>query len=72
MRKLLIFISCCIVIISCEQNTQGVATNSSSTGADIHLYEYFNYGDTGVQMAGIKMIPVKTPGWLMQKIILDD
>lgn len=22
---------------------------------------YFNYGDTGVQMAGIKMIPVKTP-----------
>ena len=25
------------------------------------LYEYFNYGDTGVQQAGIKMIPVKTP-----------
>ena len=23
--------------------------------------EYFNYGDTGVQAAGIKMIPVKTP-----------
>ncbi len=23
--------------------------------------QYFNYGDTGVQMAGIKMIPVKTP-----------
>lgn len=23
--------------------------------------QYFNYGDTGVQMAGIKMIPIKTP-----------
>jgi proline iminopeptidase len=34
---------------------------TTSPGADIHLNEYFDYGDTGVQMAGIKMIPVKTP-----------
>lgn len=48
-------------LISCNQQTRGLADNSASSGADIHLYEYFNYGDTGVQMAGIKMIPVKTP-----------
>ena len=62
MRKLLLFISLSVIIVSCEQKTGGVASNSGSpTGADIHLYEYFNYGDTGVQMAGIKMIPIKTP-----------
>ncbi len=62
MRKPLLFISVAAIILSCEQKTGGVASNSGSpTGADIHLYEYFNYGDTGVQMAGIKMIPIKTP-----------
>jgi proline iminopeptidase len=61
MRKLLLFIALSAMIISCNQNTQGVAANNSPSGADIHLYEYYNYGDTGVQMAGIKMIPIKTP-----------
>lgn len=62
MRKPLLVISVAAIILSCEQKTGGVASNSGSpTGADIHLYEYFNYGDTGVQMAGIKMIPIKTP-----------
>ena len=60
MRKLVVSISLSIVIISCDQSTSGVATTNTSGGADIHLYEYFNYGDTGVQMAGIKMIPIKT------------
>jgi proline iminopeptidase len=36
-------------------------SNPGPGGADIHLYEYFNYGDTGVQVAGIKMIPINTP-----------
>ena len=61
MRKLLLIAAISAVIISCNQDTRGVAANNSPSGADIHLYEYFNYGDSGVQMAGIKMIPVKTP-----------
>ena len=61
MRNLFFFISVSAIILSCDQKTNGVASSSSPGGADIHLYEYFNYGDTGVQMAGIKMIPVKTP-----------
>jgi len=48
-------------LISCNQQTQGVANNPAPGGADIHLYEYFNYGDTGVQMAGIKMLSIQTP-----------
>ena len=60
MRKLFFFIFLSTIMLSCEQQSNNVAGSSSPTGADIHLYEYFNYGDTGVQMAGIKMIPVKT------------
>jgi proline iminopeptidase len=61
MRKLFFFITLSGIMLSCEQQANNVAGNPSPSGADIHLYEYFNYGDTGVQMAGIKMIPVKTP-----------
>jgi proline iminopeptidase len=61
MKKFLLVIALFAIIVSCNQNTQGVAANNSPGGADIHLYEYFNYGDSGVQVAGIKMIPVKTP-----------
>jgi len=61
MRKLFFFIALSAIIFSCDQKTSYTTNNASPGGADIHLYEYFNYGDTGVQMAGIKMIPVKTP-----------
>ena len=61
MRKLFFFIALSAIIFSCDQRTSNTTDNASPGGADIHLYEYFNYGDTGVQMAGIKMIPVKTP-----------
>ena len=61
MRKLFFLISVSAIILSCDPKTNGIASSSSPGGADIHLYEYFNYGDTGVQMGGIKMIPVKTP-----------
>jgi len=61
MRKLLFFIAFGSVVISCNQQTGGVANEASVSGADIHLYEYFNYGDSGVQMGGIKMIPIQTP-----------
>src|SRR5215510_12805139 len=58
MRKLTLFLLIAALIFSCTQTKQKTA---ASSGADIHLYEYFDYGDTGVQMAGIKMIPIKTP-----------
>ena len=61
MRKLFFFIAVSAFIISCDQPTSNTTNTVSPNGADIHLSEYFNYGDTGVQMAGIKMIPVKTP-----------
>jgi len=60
MRKLFFFISVSAIMLSCEQQSNNVAGRPSPGGGDIHLYEYFNYGDTGVQMGGIKMIPVKT------------
>jgi proline iminopeptidase len=59
MRQLLCFFLVCSLIFSCtEMKKEPIA---ASSGADVHLYEYFNYGDSGVQMAGIKMIPIKTP-----------
>ena len=61
MRKLLFFIVLAAIIFSCDQPANNTTSAASPSGADIHLYEYFNYGDTGVQMAGIKKIPVKTP-----------
>jgi proline iminopeptidase len=35
------------------RNTEG--------GKDVTVADYFNYGDTGVRTAGIKMIPITTP-----------
>jgi proline iminopeptidase len=58
MRQLFICILISTLILSCTEMSNKPV---SSSGADIHLSEYFDYGDTGVQMAGIKMIPVKTP-----------
>jgi len=31
------------------------------TGSNTPVAVYFNYGDTGLQSAGVRMIPVKTP-----------
>src|SRR5688500_3566949 len=56
MKRLLWFLLISF-IISCSQ-VENQAT--APTGADIHLYEYFNYGDTGVQSGGVRMIPIKT------------
>jgi len=57
MKRLLWFLLISF-IISCSQVENQA---SAPTGADIHLYEYYNYGDTGVQSGGVRMIPVKTP-----------
>src|SRR5215203_3314477 len=54
MRILLLF--CCVsVFISCKVKVADTSTDS------VTVREYYNYKDTGVQSAGIKMIPIKTP-----------
>lgn len=51
---LILLLFCCIT--SCRQSNQ-----KTSADASVNVKDYFNYGDTGVRMAGIKMIPVETP-----------
>lgn len=58
MRNLFTVIIIFIVVISCKPVDNNPVYDS---GADIHLTEYFDYGDTGIQVAGIKMIPINTP-----------
>jgi proline iminopeptidase len=55
MRNLL-FILITGLICSCNQGEKTARIEKIITVAD-----YFNYGDTGVQSAGIKMVPIKTP-----------
>lgn len=55
MRFLLFIVVISLFIVSCK-NTDKTRTGSSTTVA-----QYFNYGDSGVQSAGVKMIPVRTP-----------
>jgi proline iminopeptidase len=43
------------VFSGCQQSEK------STSYGQMTVEQYFNYGDTGVQSAGIKMIPVKTP-----------
>lgn len=35
--------------------------NKPSEGGKTTVSDYFNYGDTGVQVAGIRMVPINTP-----------
>ena len=44
-----------VFIISCNQ------AGKNGTGGNMTVSEYFNYGNDGVQVAGIKMIPIQTP-----------
>ncbi|MFN2440298.1 MAG: proline iminopeptidase, partial [Chitinophagaceae bacterium] len=44
-----------VICFSC--NNPGGTKNST----EMKLADYFNYNDTGVQMAGIRMIPIQTP-----------
>ena len=55
MRVLLFSLLTSLFIVSCHH------TGSNKTGGKISVASYFNYGDTGVQTAGIKMIPILTP-----------
>lgn len=44
-----------LVFASCHQ------ADKKSTGGDMTISHYFNYGDSGIGSGGVKMIPIKTP-----------
>ena len=46
-----------ILIAACNEGNNTAGSNDGK----IPVSEYFSYGDSGVQSAGIKMIPIKTP-----------
>ncbi len=55
MRKLIISLLIIPGFLSCSN------LEKKQTGGNIPVATYFNYGDTGVQYAGVKMIPIITP-----------
>jgi proline iminopeptidase len=55
MRNIYFFALIAVLFSSCSQ------LEKKQTGGNTSVAEYFNYGDTGVQSAGVKMIPIQTP-----------
>lgn len=55
MTKALTLLIPVLILFSCSQKDKKTADG------DMPVSQYFNYGDTGVQQAGIKMIPITTP-----------
>ncbi|MEI2738180.1 MAG: hypothetical protein V9F01_05300 [Chitinophagaceae bacterium] len=55
MRIIFFILSACLFGISCN------TADKNATGGSTPVSEYFNYGDSGVQSAGVRMIPIKTP-----------
>ncbi|RYY98394.1 MAG: alpha/beta fold hydrolase [Chitinophagaceae bacterium] len=56
MRLLCCLFLACILASAC---TQPIVAGDKEPG--VTVAEYFNYGDSGVQAAGVRMIPVQTP-----------
>jgi len=54
-RSILLLAVVATVIFSCKEK------ENKETAAAMTVAEYFNYGDTGVQAAGVRLIPIKTP-----------
>jgi proline iminopeptidase len=54
MKNTLILFLFMLLILSCGNN------NKEKPG-DITVREYFNFGDTGIRSAGVRMIPITTP-----------
>jgi proline iminopeptidase len=55
MRNLTFLIFLSLLFFSCSQMER------SKTGGNTTVSDYFNYGDTSLQTAGIRMIPIQTP-----------
>lgn len=56
MRNIICFLAI-VWLFSCNTSV----TKKDAADKKITVSDYFNYGDTGVRVAGIKMIPIKTP-----------
>ena len=56
MKNAILFLSCCFIALSCAQQEKPDTDEKKIT-----VTEYFDYGDSTVQAAGIRMIPVNTP-----------
>jgi len=54
MKKYVFLLALPMFILSCKE------MNKKQTGGNMPVSRYFNYGDSGVQSAGVRMIPVKT------------
>jgi proline iminopeptidase len=59
MRKTLLVAITISIFFSCK-NEKSKTAGVESNGSDITVRDYFNYGDTGLQTAGIRMIPIET------------
>ena len=55
MRVILFCLSTYLIFISCQH------ADKSTTGSSQSVSQYFNYGDSGVQSGGVRMITIKTP-----------
>jgi proline iminopeptidase len=55
MRTFLTSIISLFCFAACKQ------PNGQPGSVDVHVSDYFNYGDSGVQSGGVRMIPIQTP-----------
>ncbi len=55
MKWLLCFAALCILLFACKHSSHPNKDGNQPVSS------YFNYGDTGVRVAGIRMIPISTP-----------
>lgn len=58
MKLLLISLMVAGLILGCNDT---MVRSDESSGSHVHVNEYFDYADTGVRAAGVKMIPIETP-----------
>jgi proline iminopeptidase len=56
MQSLYLLLIPAIVLLSCDVKVKGESEVNETS-----VEEYFNYGDSGVQSGGVRMIPIKTP-----------
>lgn len=56
MRIVLLAAITALLLGSCKEKA-----HTAGTGSDTPVATYFNYGDTGVQAGGVRMIPIQTP-----------
>src|SRR6188474_903501 len=55
MRNPITFLCFCFIVLTCTQQSKTYAKK------ELTVAEYFDYGDSSVQTAGIHLIPIETP-----------